>query len=460
MKLNRGFIAFLVVMFALIILSQYLQPRHFVWRATFSSHDRQPLGCYVFDSIMHKSMGNNYVVTRKTFYQLNHEKSKKPRSILLITDKFEYVQRDIDQMDSLLKKGNRIMIASYYEYDEVDSNEFSDTLSTADSIKQEKYGITTTPFSSRYGATWDNVQSFTDNWKTPLLKSYTNGNHLDTLYWSGLPSVYKKQAYKVEKALNIGRVVVFDEDSTRWERIATVKTIIDYTDTNGVESRVPVQTPVVVRQKVGKGELILVATPLLMTNYGILNRQTGPYIMRLMTMLSDRQVVRTTAYMKSADEEFNEQEAQSSPMRELLERPPLRHAFWLAMFGVLLFFIFTARRRQRIIPVIRRPQNNSLEFVKMIGTLYFQKHQNADLVVKRWIIFVDDVRRLSGIDIAEEQPTDETIHELAMKSSIDEADVKADMAELRTVIDGRTDVSNKLMRHCIDIMNTITDKLK
>lgn len=456
MKLNRGFIIFLVTVLVLIILSQYLQPRQFVWRATFSTNDRQPLGSYVFDSVMHKTLGQNYVVTRKTFYQLNHDEVSKPRSILVVTDRMGIARRDIEQINSLLQKGNRIMIVTCYEYDEDYNNEPEYKLTPKDSFIQEKYAITLTPFSRRFGVTWDNVKNISLNWKTPLLESYADSDHVDTIHWQGMPTVYKKQDYKVEKALDISRIVAFDEDTVPWEQIATVNTLITYTDTSDVEKQVMEQTPVAVRQKVGKGELILVSTPLFFTNYGILNRQTGPYVMRLMTMLADRQIVRTTSYKQTEEGH----ESQMSPMRELLKRPPLRHAFWLAMIGVLLFFIFTARRRQRIIPVIERPENNTLEFVKMIGTLYFQKRRNTDLVVKRWIIFVDDVRRLSGIDISDEQPADEVIHELALKSGIDESVVKDEMTKLRSIIDSQDEIKEPVMRHAIDVMNNITDKLK
>lgn len=71
-------------------------------------------------------------------------------------------------------------------------------------------------------------------------------------------------------------------------------------------------------------------------------------------------------------------QVQMSPFRYFLSQPPLRWALYLSMASILLFMIFTARRKQRAIPVIREPENKSLEFVELIGTLYYQKKDHAD----------------------------------------------------------------------------------
>ncbi len=51
--------------------------------------------------------------------------------------------------------------------------------------------------------------------------------------------------------------------------------------------------------------------------------------------------------------------------------------------GVMLFILFNAKRRQRVIPVRTPNRNTSVEFVRTIGNLYYQKISIPDLLKMR-----------------------------------------------------------------------------
>lgn len=422
MKLNRGFVAFIIAVLVLIILSQYLQPKTFVWHATFLPNDRQPLGCYVFDSIMRQSLPNGYEVTDETFYQLNHDGVKEPRNILVITRDFDYRKVDIQQMDELLRKGNKIFI------------------STCDELCIDKNPKVTM---QKYGVTWDCFYEIPTDVKININRNHQNKDYLDTLNWIGIPDVYKPCSYVYEEALSSSELDLTDTLNIKWNTIAY----------QTFEADTLIMTAAC---RVGKGELIVSGIPLLMTNYGILNRSTGPYVMRLMSMLDDRPVVRTTGYMKT-EESYD---TEHSPMKVLLNYPSLRHALWLALIGVLLFFIFTAKRRQRVIPVITKPHNSNLEFIKMIGSLFFQRHQNHDIVARRWKCFTDDVNRLAGVDLNDARNIKGQTELLARKTGLAKDETEQNIDEIIRIVDGDKELTDKLMRHLIDVMNTITEKLK
>jgi hypothetical protein len=118
------------------------------------------------------------------------------------------------------------------------------------------------------------------------------------------------------------------------------------------------------RRRMGEGELILVAVPLVLTNYGVLDRNTSDLFMRLMTQLAARSVVRTLQFNRTV----GQAEQQQSPFKCCCSRAPspgpsispLLHRAVLHLHG---------RRRQRVIPVVEPPKNHSLEFVQLIGTL-------------------------------------------------------------------------------------------
>ncbi len=49
------------------------------------------------------------------------------------------------------------------------------------------------------------------------------------------------------------------------------------------------------------------------------------------------------------------------------------------------------RRKQRIIPIIEKSKNDSLDFVQTIGRLYYDKKDHKDLSKKMGIYFLDHV---------------------------------------------------------------------
>lgn len=86
------------------------------------------------------------------------------------------------------------------------------------------------------------------------------------------------------------------------------------------------------------------------TNYGVLDGKNAAYLFRILSQMGGFPIVRTEGYMKETAQ------VQMSPFRYFLSQPPLRWALYLSMVSILLFMIFTARRKQRAIPVIREPE--------------------------------------------------------------------------------------------------------
>jgi len=67
-------------------------------------------------------------------------------------------------------------------------------------------------------------------------------------------------------------------------------------------------------------------------------------------------------------------------------------AFWTLFFLLLIYVLMNMRRRQRYIPVIKSPQNDSLDFVKTIGRLYYDKADHKNLCRKMAAYFLEHVR--------------------------------------------------------------------
>jgi len=50
------------------------------------------------------------------------------------------------------------------------------------------------------------------------------------------------------------------------------------------------------------------------------------------------------------------------------------------------------KRRQRIIPVADPLQNTTVEFVKVVGQVYYQQHNNLNIASKKVTFFLEHIR--------------------------------------------------------------------
>jgi hypothetical protein len=205
----------------------------------------------------------------------------------------------------------------------------------------------------------------------------------------------------------------------------------------------------------GKGKFIFAPTPLLFTNYGILDDSRAEYVFRILSEMGDVPVVRTENYIVTSATLNN----RMSPFRYFLSQRPLKWALYLSLVMMLLFFLFTARRRQSVIPVIETPKNPQLEFVKLIGTLYHQKHDNTDLLQKKFLFFSEELRRQTGIDIQDDTDDEHTFLELAKITGMPASEIRDIILTLRVRLSGNEKTDDKTLQQLIDKMDSINKAL-
>jgi hypothetical protein len=81
-----------------------------------------------------------------------------------------------------------------------------------------------------------------------------------------------------------------------------------------------------------------------------------------------------------------------SALKFLLSNPSFKWAFWILLLLFLLIYLFESKRKQRIIPAIAPLRNTSLDFVRTIGRLYYQRRDNLNLANKMSVHFLGYVR--------------------------------------------------------------------
>jgi hypothetical protein len=82
----------------------------------------------------------------------------------------------------------------------------------------------------------------------------------------------------------------------------------------------------------------------------------------------------------------------ATPLRFILTNEPLRWAYYISIITLLLFMLFEAKRKQRIIPIIKPLTNTTLEFIATIGNLYYQRGDHKNIAEKKIQFFFDQVR--------------------------------------------------------------------
>jgi hypothetical protein len=66
--------------------------------------------------------------------------------------------------------------------------------------------------------------------------------------------------------------------------------------------------------------------------------------------------------------------------------------------SLLIFIIFNAKRKQRVVPEIPPLRNTSVDFAKTIGNLYYQEGNHHTIIEKQIIYFLEHVRNEYHID--------------------------------------------------------------
>lgn len=449
----------MLVLFVLFCLLQVNLPKKFVWSPTFSHVDKQPFGCFVFDSVLTQSLPNGYHVTKKTFFQLDQEHAKEKISVLMVVDQQNLKQLDVKYLCNIARRGGKVMVVA--------SSSFDDGRN-ADTVVVDELERT-------FNVRIEDGTYFSLRGILAGLKAHDNDMY-DTIYWNNRETMYAAQSYRmfynmvggtlfVDSVPKVKRLAytlstagydyrqdsLYVGDFTGFDTIVDEKERIERIDTFAIK-----KVPAAVSVPYGKGEVIFVSSPLLFTNYGMLEGNTFVYIFRLMSYLADLPVYRTEAYVKTDAMLVAEQ----SPFREFIKRPPLRWALYLALLGVVLFMIFTARRRQRVIPIMSKPANRSLEFIQLIGTLYYQRKDHVDLVRKKFKLFAEELRKTAGVDISDVNTDDREYLLLAEKTGMNSDRLKKVIRQIRLVLHSEGNISVEEMRSLIDAMDTIVRHAK
>jgi hypothetical protein len=143
---------------------------------------------------------------------------------------------------------------------------------------------------------------------------------------------------------------------------------------------------VLVRLPHGGGHFYLCSVPVAFSNLYVLRPQTSDFAFASLSYLPASQPTWWDEYQKQGRLGGN------SLVQVLLRYPALRAAFYLTCIGALLFIFFEAKRRQRIIPILKPLPNTTMIFTRTVAGLYRQGNDHSRLAEKKIRLFLEYLR--------------------------------------------------------------------
>ncbi len=329
MKKDWKYLTYLGILAGLLVVLMLSKSKQYDWSVTFSHEDKNPYGTYALNELLPTVVKNNVRNSYQTLYELK-DSLQSQENIFILSSTFSPGKEDTEMLLNYVEQGGTLFISADNYY-----GAFADTLGimSGDSFFQGE-----NTFNQNDSAALHFVSSAMDSTQ---------------LYWYRASNIHNYFS---------------DIDSVE----ATVISKNDY------------HQPVSVLIKKGMGSILLNCTPMVFTNIHLLDNDNHEFVSTSLSYLPQKETYWTEFYHLGRMEV-------ATPLRFILTTEPLRWAYYLTLISILLFIIFEAKRKQRIIPVINPLTNTTLEFVGTIGTLYYQRSDHKNIAEKKIQFFLDQI---------------------------------------------------------------------
>lgn len=338
----------------ILILMELFAPQPIDWTRSFNEDDKRPFGCFLLRELIEEELfpEQEFEVSRSAIFNYPELDSLAPnKNYIFVTNDFSPQKWEIELLLNLVQNGNQIVIAT--------SNlgkVFSDTINV-------KFGsdLEVTDLAIK------NARS--QNFENPNLKDKNNSKYPKAFDNTSINKFYKDS------------LIVLGRDNKK--RIQLVK--IPY----------------------GKGNFFISSQPLAFTNYNVVQNKNANYIAGVFSYLPANPIV--------WDEYYKPLRAlrSTSPIVFLLSSPPLRMAYYLLLACLVLVLIFQGKRKQKMIPILKPISNTTLEFIRTMGRLYYNRKNHKDIALKKIKYLKEFCKSRYHIDLSID-----TLNEVSKRSGI------------------------------------------
>ena len=334
-KTLKIYIALLVLLIAAIVVIDSNRPKPIDWTPTFSLKDKIPYGMYVFDQEINSLL-----------------KGQKIRKFN--TTPYEYFDSKFDY-DTLVNdyriKGTFLSISKMADFDDQSITEICTFVDHGNNafISSEMMP----------NALLDSLN----------LKMDSEYKYSDSIYNWVANKKLGNQKYKITEGVN----------NNYFSKIDTLNTtVLGYQ--NGDSTRINF-----IKVNYKTGVFYLHTQPVAFSNFHLLKGNHHEYAEKVLSHIPKGKVFWCT-------KDQTGEVISDSPMRYILSQPALKWAWYIFLMGMLVFIFFNAKRKQRIVPIIKPLANTTVDFTKTIGNLYYQEGDHNNIIDKKIIYFLEKVR--------------------------------------------------------------------
>ena len=356
------------------------KPKVFNWNESYNIESQQPYGTFIIHELMKRSYDGHYTQINSPLSSLLS--TEYTNSVyILIGENAYYTDQDLDTLLDFTYNGNETFIATnYFPYRLINSliDEECGRIEFIDSEQADmRLAENESEFSYKHIY---NQEPYQYSWM-----------YLDSL----------------ECAENLSVLGYIDSDKVNFVDIVY-----------------------------GEGHLYFYTTPLTFTNYYLTREELLAYTEEVMQVTHGENLY-WDEYSKKA---FTPDKSRNNPMKYILSQPPLRWAWYLLIFAVLIYFLFYAKRRQRIIPVLEKNRNTSIEFAETMGYLYYEEQNHKKIADHIWSLFLSYIRHRYYIHPQKMEPA--IIKKVSLKSQVPETEVEA-IVKIYEKLDFKVEISTE-----------------
>ena len=341
LKGNIKYIIILAVCFTALIFLQIIAPKPTDWSISYTKKAKTPFGASALYNMLPAIFPSQNITNAELpLYNTLKSSSIHNHNYIIINNVFKPDTLDTRELLKFAAQGNYVFVAAnYFE------GKFADTLK----LKTDNY-FDLGNITKNDSALFSNLYKPSDTIKI----NFTN------------PSLKKNSWYAYNKGIEGSSFNSFD----------TAKSIVLGSSEN---NRINF-----IKFKIGKGQIFVNTLPEAFSNYHFVNLNYS-YVYKALSYLPNQATI-WDEYYKAGNVKSD------SPLRVIFNNPLLLKAYYLLILSLILFMIFGAKRKQRIIPVIEPFKNTTLQFVDIVGTLYYQTGNHKNIADKKIVYFLEHIR--------------------------------------------------------------------
>ena len=387
-KQQKGWIILGIVALLLLGFFVYQNSDKFLsydWRMSLDKESKEPYGIQIIKTVLENSIAqDSFILLDKKIGNSLPENKAGNSNFVFIGEALLLDSNDVERLLAFVENGNTVFISS---------------VTIPDLLMEEVY------FNDCDSIYWEDYGTYYD---TAVITNFVHPD-LHAAEDFAFPYVRQHKIY-----------------NTYWQKIDNYL-FCESDNYPVIISRNPDSTIVDMAMfPYGEGAFYLQTSPIAFTNFYTTKKNGQQYAEKAFTHLQHGKIywddfsnVPSTVGRSRNWSSPDPLTPRKGPLDYILSQPALAWAWYLLLALGLLFLLFRSKRQQRIIPVLPKNRNTSLEFISTISRLHFKGDNHRRIALQKMdlvLAFIRNKYRLSFIET-----NADFIEELSVVSEIDQA---------------------------------------